>query len=122
VTDALDRLFRLGHLQRSGLKITREYPNFETTDDFFDLSIRKAHMEDTKLVEKSLLEGELELRDHTSLTFAICKKDMKRAKELIRIFQDQFSAEIEAKNNMGDEVYRLSMSFFPLTKVSKEKK
>jgi uncharacterized protein (TIGR02147 family) len=121
VTDALDRLFRLGHLKRAGKAVSREYPNIETTDDFFDLSIRKAHVEDTKLIEQSLTGGDLELRDHTSLTFAIRKKDMKRAKELIRRFQDQFAAEIETTDGSADEVYRLSMSFFPLTKPSAPK-
>lgn len=117
VTDAWDRLIRLGHLKREGAKVTRQHPRIETTDDFFDLSIRKAHVEDLKLIEKSLLEGKLDERDHTSITIAVPKKNMKRAKELIRIFQDQFAEEVEAgPRELGDEVYRLSMSFFPLTK------
>ena len=44
---------------------------------------------------------------------------MKKAKEMIRLFQDQFSSEIETKPREGpaDEVYRLSISLFPLTKI-----
>jgi transcriptional regulator with XRE-family HTH domain len=120
VTEAWDRLIRLGHLKRQGAKVVREYPNIETSDDFFDLSIRKSHVEDTKLIEKSLLETELNLRDHTSMTMAVRKKDIPRAKELIRIFQDQFARELEATDNGGDEVYRLCISYFPLTQI-KEK-
>lgn len=117
VSSALDRLFRMGLLKRVGAKVVREHRNIETGDDYFDLSNRKAHVEDTRLIEKSLLDGDLERRDHTSLTLAIRLKDMKRAKELIRLFQDQFAAEIETRDDEADEVYRLSMSFFPLTRT-----
>jgi uncharacterized protein (TIGR02147 family) len=122
VMDAWDRLVRLGHIKKMDGKVVREHPRIETTDDFFDLSIRKAHIEDTKLIETSLLDGAIELRDHTSMTFAINLKNIKRAKELIRIFQDQFTDEIETKGNTADEVYRLSISFFPLTKTQNNKR
>jgi len=116
VSEALDRLFRLGHLKRNGTKVQREHPRIETTDDFFDLSIRKAHLEDTKLIEKSILETPLDLRDNTSLTIVVNKKDLKRAKEMIRIFRDKFCDEIEVpEDKLGEEVYRLSVAFFPLT-------
>jgi uncharacterized protein (TIGR02147 family) len=120
VTDAWDRLIRLGHLKRQGGKVVREYPNIETSDDFFDLSIQKSHIEDTKLIERNLLEGVYGYRDHTSMTMAVRKKDIQRAKELIRIFQEQFGKELEAKDNTGDEVYRLTISYFPLTKIQEK--
>ncbi len=42
--------------------------------------------------------------------------DLKRAKELIRIFRDKFAEEIEVpENQTGDEVYRLTIAYFPLT-------
>lgn len=117
-SEALERLFRLGHLKRAGGKVLREHARVETKDEFFDLSVQKSHLENTKLIEKSILENPLEVRDHTSLTIAIHRKNMKRAKELIRVFQDQFEREIEtARDGDADEVYRLSISFFPLTKV-----
>ena len=118
VTEAWDRLFRLGHLRKEGGKVSRQYPRIETSDDFFDLSIRKAHIEDTKLIEKSLIDLSIENRDHSSLTLVMNKKNLKKAKEMIRIFQDQFSEEVEPKaKDLGDEVYRLSVSLFPLTKI-----
>jgi uncharacterized protein (TIGR02147 family) len=120
-SEALDRLFRLGHLKRAGGKVLREHARVETTDEFFDLSVQKSHLENAKLIEKSILENPLEVRDHTSLTIAVSRKNMKRAKELIRLFEDQFEREIEAAPDLqADEVYRLSISFFPLTKI-KEK-
>ncbi len=121
VSETLDRLFRLGHLKRSGTKVQRAHPRIETTDDFFDLSIIKAHVEDTKLVEKALHEVPGELRDNTSMTLVVNKKDLKRAKELIRIFRDKFAEEIEVpEGQLGEEVYRLCVSFFPLTSTKTE--
>ncbi len=122
VAEALDRLFRLGHLKRVGAKVVREHPRIETTDDFFDLSIRKAHVEDTKLIEQALLDIPMDARDNTSLTIVVNKKDLKRAKEMIRIFRDKFCEEIETPEaETGEEVYRLSISFFPLTKTKAKK-
>jgi len=118
VSEALERLFRLGHLKRASGKVLREHARVETKDEFFDLSVQKSHLENTKLIEKSLLENPLAVRDHTSLTIAIHRKSIKRAKELIRIFQDQFEREIETvRDGDADEVYRLSISFFPLTQI-----
>ncbi|MBO9668322.1 MAG: TIGR02147 family protein [Bdellovibrio sp.] len=113
-----ERLFRLNHLKQQGQKVQREYPRLDTSDNVINLSVRKAHLEDLKLMENSLLNTPVELRDHTSMTLVMNKKDLKKAKELIRLFQDKFSEEIEC--NPAEEVYRLSISLFPLTSVSEE--
>lgn len=118
VSESWDRLFRMGHLKRVKGKVIREHARIETTDNLFDLSIRKAHIEDLKLIEKSILDGHTDNRDHTSMTVVINKKNMKKAKDLIRLFQDQFSEVVEVKDNeLGEEVYRLSVSFYPLTNL-----
>lgn len=114
--ESWERLFRLGYLIKNGKKIARGKPRLMTSDDFLNLSIQKSHLEDRKLIEKSLIEVPVDLRDHTSMTFVMNKKDIKKAKELIRSFQDQFSEQIESP--MGDEVYKISMSLFPLTQIN----
>jgi len=116
--DAWDRLFRLGHLKKTGGKVTREYPRIQTSDGIVNMSVRKAHLEDTRLIEKSIEEVHIDLRDHSSMTIVINKKDIKKAKEMIRVFQDKFVSELEV--NPGDEVYRLSVSLFPLSKIAEE--
>lgn len=123
VFEAWERLFRLGHLKRENGKVVRQFPRLETSDDLFDLSIRKAHAEDTKLIERSILELGVDTRDHRSMTIVMNKKNMKKAKELIRLFEDQFSEQVEPQGkDLGDEVYRLSISFFPLTQILKDNK
>ena len=116
VKEAWERLIRLGHIEVKGSKVTRQRPNLKTTDGLADLSIRKSHIEDLKLIEKSVLEVPLELRDNTSCTLVLDKKDLEKAKELLRIFQTQFRNQIG--KDSGEEVYKLTFALYPLTKVT----
>lgn len=120
VQDAWDRLFRLELLKKEGKKVSRTYARMETSDNILNLSIQKAHIQDLELIEKSILEVPPELRDHTSMTVVMNKKSIQKAKELIRLFQDRFSEEVET--NLGEEVYKISVSLFPLTQVIENKK
>lgn len=116
VSEAWDRLFRLGFIEKKGDQIIRKYPNLKTTDNVLDLSVRKSHLSDLPLIEKSLLDVPLDLRDNISCTFVIDKKDITKAKELIRIFQSQFLNQMG--KDAGEEVYKLTIALYPLTKVS----
>lgn len=113
INEAWDRLFRLGYLERKGTQVLRKYPNIKTTDNLMDASIRKSHLSDLPLIEKSLLNVPMELRDNTSCTFVIDKKDLPKAKELIRIFQSQFLNQIG--KDTGEEVYKMTVALYPLT-------
>ncbi len=108
------RLFRLGYLQKTSKgKVVRKISKFKTSEDVLDLSLRRSHMEDTKLVAKALLDVPIEEREVNSVTLAIPSKEMARAKDLIRKFQDDFCDLIEGEPS--DDVYRLTIAFFPLT-------
>ncbi|MBS1972592.1 MAG: TIGR02147 family protein [Bdellovibrionales bacterium] len=115
VEEAWDRLFRLGYLNKTGDKIVRKHPRLKTSDGIVSSAVQSAHIQDTKLIEKAIKEVAVDLRDHTSMTLVMNKENMARAKEMIRLFQDRFSEEVETP--VGEEVYRLSMAFFPLTKT-----
>jgi len=114
------RLLRMGHLKKIGGKVIRKFPRLNTSDGVINLSVREAHIQDTKLIEASLRENPIEIRDHTSMTLVTNKKNLARAKEMIRLFQDQFAQEIQT--DPGEEVYRLSISLFPLSHSLEEKK
>jgi hypothetical protein len=92
----------------------------KTTDGLLDLSVRRSHIEDLKLIEASLLDVPLELRDNLSCSFVLDKADLLKARELIRIFQTQFLNQVG--RDEGDEVYKMSIALYPLTKVSGEQK
>lgn len=118
VQDAWQRLLRLGYIEKNGPDFVCRQPQMKTTDGLLDLSIRRSHLADLPLMEKSLLEVPVELRDHTSTTFVIDKEDLPKAKEMIRIFQAQFLKQVARPS--GDEVYKLSVSLYPLTQVTGE--
>lgn len=119
LADAWERLFRLGYLEKKGTQVVRKHPNIKTTDHLMDASIRKSHLSDLPLIEKSLLDVPMDLRDNTSCTFVIDKKDLPKAKELIRIFQTQFLNQIG--KDTGDEVYKMTVALYPLTRNPGEK-
>ncbi len=118
IQEAWDRLKRLNLIKKEGKKFIRTYSRLETSDELLNLSVQKSHVKDLELIEKSITQVSPEFRDHTSMTVVINKKSISKAKELIRLFQDRFSEETEVKE--GDEVYKLSISFFPLTQISKK--
>ncbi len=120
VEQAWERLFRLGYIKKENQKIIRTYPHLNTTDGFFNLSIQKSHIEDLKLIENSIRNLPPEVRDFTSMTISLKRKDLKKAVEMIRLFQEEFEHEIESDE--GDEVYRFVMSLFPLTVIELDAK
>lgn len=118
IEEAWERLMRLNLIKRQGKKFIRTYNRLETSDELLNLSVQKSHVKDLELIEKSITQVAPEFRDHTSMTVVVNKKSIAKAKELIRLFQDRFSDETEVKD--GDEVYKLSISFYPLTQISKK--
>ncbi len=113
VKEAWERLFRIGFLEQKGRGVVRKFPRLTTIDNIFDLSLRKSHLEDQRLIEKALLEMEPEVRDIVSMTLALRRQDLGRAKELIRRFQDEFGEKLEKKD--ADEVYKLTIALYPLS-------
>ena len=72
---ALERLKRLelvDELENGELK--RIHSRLNTTDDIFNSSIQKAHVEDMELARESLLNDPVEVRDFTSLTIPVSPK------------------------------------------------
>lgn len=118
VKEAWDRLLRLNLIKKEGKKFIRTFHRLETSDELLNLSVQKSHIQDLELIEKSITQIKPEFRDHTSMTVVINKKSIAKAKQMIRLFQDRFSEETEV--DAGDEVYKLSISFFPLTQITKK--
>lgn len=116
IEEALLRLKRLDLVRadKSG-RLTRTHAQLSTSDNIRDLAIQRAHRMDLELVDQSLSQVPVSLRDMTSVTFTLDPKRLARLKEIVRQFQDDFLA--EAESAPGTEVYRLATHLFPLTKV-----
>jgi uncharacterized protein (TIGR02147 family) len=120
---ALQRLERLKVLDRSG-GIWRDLTNGFTSrlkENYTDAARRAMQV---SLLEKSIAavkEVPIELRNHTSMTFAINPADLPEAVEKIKKFRREMDRYFDAAEEKG-EVYQLSVSLFPLTKPLKGKK
>lgn len=123
VTDALERLKRLEMVRETvDGSLERVNPRFRTTDDIANESLRRSHHQNLELARESLEGDPLSARDFTWLTLPVDMRRMPQAKELIRKFQDEFlEAMRDGLNAEGgtrfDQVYRMAVQFFPLTKT-----
>jgi uncharacterized protein (TIGR02147 family) len=121
VESAIARLVSIGTLERTADgKLTRNPQKFRTTDDVVDMSVRRSHAENMDLAKDALDQVSIHERDFTHVTLAVDPEKMSMAKELIRKFQDEFAKLVESGNST--EVYRFSMQYFPLSKITSENK
>lgn len=117
----LKRLQNLGFINIINNRITLLLPNNSWTNNQFSSEARIQLQ--NNLIDKSkkaLNEIHYLDRDHGSLTVAIDSKRLPEFKE--KLFQirkelDQFFQ----SSNSYDEVYQLTLSFFPLTNIEKDK-
>jgi uncharacterized protein (TIGR02147 family) len=121
VRDVIQRLIEAGMVELSvDGALKRVHSNYRTTDDIADLSLRRSHSQSLELANRSLEQDAVSSRDHTWVMFAMDPKKISMAKEKIRRFQDELAELVETGDQT--EVYRLSMHFFPLTKVTSGEK
>lgn len=90
--------------------------SLKTSDEVESKAIREAHIRDLDIV-KNIIESPLDIRmrDFTPCTYAVNVKNIKKFKDLVRKFQDQVADLLE--DNNADEVYRMSVYFYPLTQI-----
>lgn len=116
---ALDRLKRLGLVQEdSAGTLTRAKTRYRTSDDVANVSVKRAHGEYLEKARNALETLSVEQRDFTSLMLTLHPSQLPRAKEMIRKFQDDLSAEFEATPQ--PEVYQLLIQLFPLTRAAQK--
>ena len=114
--DALDRLIRLGFLQRTNGKIRKPKAHLYLQTEHSEPAIRKFHKEmiakaASKLDETS--QEEFSKRSITGITLAVDVKHVEEAKKKINNFQQEMS-ELVTDGNCT-EVYQLNVQFFSLT-------
>lgn len=114
-SDAIERLLRLGLLERNKKgALKRGAAQFRTEDDVASVSIRKSHSTSLQLAQRALDSAPVTERDFTSITMAINPDKIPDAKALIRKFQDDLAALLET--GPRTEVYQMAMQLFSLSK------
>lgn len=120
---AVERMIKLGYLVIEKNGKWRDVSVNNTNNyigDFTNLALRKYQNGILQKSQNSLENVPREFRDHTSTLLHFSKSDMKRAKEIIREFRTQFLSFSESNKN-PDEVYALTVSFFPLSNITDRK-
>ncbi len=120
---ALERLKRLGLLKIQDIGTwTASYENDTNIldPDFSSVAMRKYQKQVLELSTIALEEVPKTLRDHTSTTLAIRKADIHEIKQKIKKFRYELASYCQRPDVDPDEVYQLSVSFFPLTRHKKE--
>lgn len=83
---------------------------------------RRSHQKELLDQAKLAMEKiEPSMRDQSSMTMAINTNDIENVKDLVKDFRRQVSGYLNAGENKN-EVYNLSISFFPAMNLEKEKK
>ena len=113
---AISRLLHLNLIYVDELGVmSRTSSPVRTSDDVLDLSIQHMHMNDMDMAKVKLQELGVAQRDFTNFTFPANSKNMSRAKEIIRKAQDDLEELMDDENSQ--DVYRVCMYLFPLTKL-----
>jgi uncharacterized protein (TIGR02147 family) len=118
VEQSLDRLFRMGLIKRERQRIVRTSRPLMTTRDVPSAAIRKHHAQNLVLAEKSLHQDEVGVREFGSVTMAVNKEKLQKAKDLLLKTRQKIADLLE--DSGATEVYTLSFQLFPLTKKNSE--
>lgn len=114
---AIERLERTGLLVADGAGgWSDQTPGF-TSDIREGLTSHAQRMFQKKSLEaaiQSLESVPIELRDNTSMTMAIAREDLSKARKMIKDFRRKLSDELESRDTK-DEVYQIAIALTPLT-------
>jgi uncharacterized protein (TIGR02147 family) len=117
VKNALEVLSRAGliHIEKNGH--WRRIVDGTISNIITDKSSEAAktnYKQQLEVSQYTLEHVDIKNRDHTGFTMAFNKKEMKKAKEVIKKFRKEFFKEF-SKSKSKDVVYNLQVSFFPMT-------
>ncbi len=111
---ALERLVRMGLVKSLNGKLSLVAPHLSTSRDVPSVAIRRHHLGNLELAERSLLEDPLSRREFSSITFPVNPAKLRKAKDLLMKAKRQVAALLN--DDDATDVYTLSFQLFPLTR------
>ncbi len=116
---AVERLERVGLLKREdgGTVIDTTHGNrSDLRDGYSSEAQRRSLIRSHEFVIEAIKTVPVEHRDNTTMTMAVNKKDLPKARQLMKEFRRRFCVELESSHDL-DEVYQLAISFVPITNL-----
>lgn len=114
--EVVERLIRLGILQRTRRKLLPSLSRVMTSDGVPSSALRRAHHLNLDLAGRALDEVPVALRDFFSLTIAVEPARLSELKADVRKFFREMNEKYDSLK--GREVYRVCSQVFPLTKLN----
>ena len=114
---SISYLLIAGHItvQEDGM-IHKVVEHLMSTNDVSSENIQHYHQEVSRLAINAVANVPLDKREFQSYIINVNKKNIERAKEIIRNFMSDFARELESINTDSDATYNLNVQFFPITK------
>ncbi len=113
VESALDKLETLNLIKKKNDSYENNYDVTTTSFDESSTSLKKYHSQILRKAEKELFKQDVQDREFLGMTMAFDKQDIKKAKKLIRKFQEDFANEFGVSVEKNS-VYQLNVQFFRL--------
>lgn len=115
IKQAIQTLLGLGLLSRDAEgRLQQASGTIDTVSGVASEALKRFHEQSIEIAHQSIRSVPVEKRDLNSTTLNILKKDLDKARLMIRDFQEQFCQSVETLN--GEETYQLTIQFFPLSK------
>ena len=121
VNDALERLKRLGmiKLDKNGQYLLSHQSHTTIGTPYTAAALQKLQRQILTMAIEALEGVPSDERDQTAMTMAIDSKLMPEAKERIKKFRRELCAFLQ-EGRKTDRVYHLSLSLYPVSKISKK--
>lgn len=116
---ALDQLLKLNLIIPAGKGFRQSPQSPVVGGEVPNASIRRFHHQLLGLADSSLEKHDVSVRQFGSLTFAIQRSHLSKAKKTLNKFQHRFWKMFQSDS--GTDVYALGLQFFPLTNVENKK-
>jgi uncharacterized protein (TIGR02147 family) len=104
------------HVDKNGKHKASENNRTTTNYEFTSVALKKLQTQFLNKAIEAVDSVAIEKRDHTGMTLSVAMEDMSAIKKRIKEFRRELMTFIERKKKR-DEVYQLSIAFFPLTKI-----
>jgi uncharacterized protein (TIGR02147 family) len=114
---AVERLVRVGMLKVEGKSWVCTGNHTTIGNAFSAAAFRKLQAQVLAQAQAALENLPMEVRDQSSVTLSIDTQLLAQAKETIRKFRREMVALLQAQGTRPDQVYQLSVSFFPVTQI-----
>ena len=119
IEEVLDRLMVLELVVEKDGKLVKQHRHLSTRKDVQDKGKLEFHRNVSLLASEAILNQDPSVREFNSYAMNINRRNLPKAKELLRKFTNEFIKEIEEDPGNGESTYQLNLQFFGVSELNK---